>query len=487
MNRFNIYARFAVMLIAIATFSSCGKGTLDTNPQQSTDIDKVAIDLPSTRGAVNGLYSLLKSADYYGRTMFVNADLMADNAYISKKNSGRYLPNDQYAITSNDSRVRATWNQLYLLVANANILIKKGEALELAASEMPEKNHIIGEAYVLRALAYFDLARMYAQPYNFTAGATHLGVPVVTETTPDNSSIISPKRNTAKETYQQIVNDLVKATSLLTATPIGFSASNKGKITLNGARALLSRVYLYMEDWANAEAMATEVIDANKYSLLVRDKLLTDFSLQNNSETIFEVHYLTTDNLGSDQLANFTLQAGSYGDLLVTDDLYNSYDPADARRGFLIKSKRSGSGGENPAVIINKYTNISTFEEGVKLMRLAEVYLNRAEARAMQPGKEADAVADIDVIKKRAFVSPAPTTETGAALLDLIRNERRRELTIEGHRLYDLTRWKLPFTKYRSGNATISIDYPNQKTIMPIPLSEINANPNIEPNEGYGN
>lgn len=474
-------------LLLTAGLGSCTKGFLDTTPQQSTDLNNVVVDLPSTRGAINGVYSLLKSADYYGRTMFVNADLMADNGYISKKNSGRYLGNDQYGITSNDSRVRATWNQLYLLIANANILIEKGEKLELPASEEAEKKHILGEAYTLRALAYFDLARIYAQPYNFKADASHLGVPVVVKTNPDNSSIISPSRNTAKETYKQIVDDLIKATNLLTAAPIGFSASNKGKITLNGAKALLSRVYLYMEDWANAEAMATDVIIANKYSLIARDKLLTDFGLQNNGETIFEVHYLTTDNLGSDQLTNFTLQTGSYGDLLATDDLYNAYDAADARRGFLIKSKRSGSGGENPAVIINKYNNISTFEEGIKIMRLAEVYLNRAEARAMQPGKEADAVADIDVIKKRAFATPAPTTETGAALLQLIKNERRRELPFEGHRLYDLTRWKQSFTKYRSGNVTIGVDYPNLKTVMPIPLAEINANPNIQPNDGYGN
>jgi hypothetical protein len=486
MKHLTIHKLLPALMLTVA-LGSCSKGFLDTTPQQSTDLNNVVVDLPSTRGAINGIYSLMKSADYYGRTMFVNADLMADNAYISKKNSGRYLPNDQYGITSNDSRVRATWNQLYLLIANANILIEKGEALQLPASEEAEKKHILGEAYTLRALAYLDLARTYAQPYNFTPDASHLGVPVVTVTKPDNSSIISPKRSTAKETYKQIVDDLVKATTLLTASPVGFSSSNKGKITLNGARALLSRVYLYMEDWTNAEAMATEVISANKYSLIARDKLLTDFGLQNNSETIFEVHYLTTDNLGSDQLTNFTLQSGSYGDLLATDDLYNSYDAADARRGFLIKGKRSGSGGENPAVIINKYNNITTFEEGIKVMRLAEVYLNRAEARAMQPGKEADAVADIDMIKKRAFATPAPTTETGAALLQLIRNERRRELPFEGHRLFDLTRWKQDFTKDRSGNVTISIGYPNLKTIMPIPLSEINANPNIEPNDGYGN
>lgn len=484
MKSITIHTCLAALLLTVA-LPSCRKGFLGTVPQQSTDINMVVVDLPSTRGAINGVYSLLKSADYYGRTMFVNADLMADNAYISKRNSGRYLPNDQYGVTNNDGRVRATWNQLYLVVACANILIQKAEALQLPASEEPEKKHIIGEAYALRALAFFDLVRWYGQPYNFKADGSHPGVPVVTVTVPDNSNIISPSRNTVKETYKQIVDDLVKATTLLPAAPIGFSASNKGKIGLNAAKALLSRVYLYMEDWPNAEALATEVIGANKYTLLSRDKLLTDFGLQNNSETIFEVHYYTTDNNGSDQLANFTLQGSSYGDLLASDDLYNSYEATDQRRGFIPKSKRSGSGGENPAVIINKYNNINTFEEGIKIMRLAEVYLTRAEARAMQTGKETEAAADIDVIRKRAFTAPAPTTETGAALLTLIKNERRRELPFEGHRLFDLTRWKQPFTKFRSGTVTISIDYPNKKTIMPIPLYETNANKNIEQNDGY--
>lgn len=480
----NTYIKMALVLALVAG-TSCKKDFLEPVPQQSTDIDKIIIDLPTTRAAVNGLYSLFKSADYYGRSMYVNADLMADNAYISKRNSGRYLPNDQYGLTNNDSRVRATWNQLYLVVANANILISKAEKLLLTDLEEPEKKHILGEAYTLRALAYLDLVKTYAQPYNFTADASHPGVPVVIETVPDNSSLISPARNTVKEVYDQIIADLQKALTLMPVTPIGFSASNRGKITLNGARALLARAYLYKGDWEHAETLATDVITANKHKLLTRDKLISDFVLQNNEETIFEIHYLTTDNLGSDMLVNFTLQTGSYGDLVATDTLYNLYgSSADIRRGWLTRSRRAGSGGENPAVIINKYSNITTFEEGVKMIRLAEVYLIRAEARAMQT-KDALAAQDVDVILKRAFVSPVPVTATGTALMDLIKAERRKELCFEGHRLFDLTRWQQAFTKYRSSGVIITIDYPSKKTIFPIPLSEINANKNMKQNDGY--
>lgn len=472
---------------------SCNKNFLETVPQQSTDVTKVVIDLPTTRAAINGIYSLLKSADYYGRSQYVNADLMADNAFISKRNSGRYAGNDQFALNITDARVRETWNRLYLVVANCNILIQKATALQLPASEEPEKKHILGEAYALRALAYHDLVRWYAMPYNYTADASHPGVPVVTVTNADKGEIISPKRNTVKETYKQIKDDLIKAAELMTTpnstnpglpgNPVGFSVNNRGRMTIGTAKALLSRVYLYTEEWASAETAASDVItDVKKYTLIPRDKLVGTFQTQNTSEAIFEVHYSSTDNLGSDMMANFTLQAGSYGDMLATDDLYNSYDAADARKGFLLRGSRSTA--ENPANLITKYTAFQTFDEGIKVIRLAEVYLNRAEARMMQGGKEADAVADIDVIKKRAFTIPVPTTETGDALRDLIRAERRRELAFEGHRLFDLNRWKLSFTKYRSAS-TVSVNYPNLRSIFPIPLNEMNANTNMEQNDAY--
>ncbi|SHM87392.1 SusD family protein [Chitinophaga jiangningensis] len=464
-------------IIAALFLSSCSKDFLDKQPQQNTDLNSAFVDMASGRASLNGMYSLMKGVNYYGRSLYVTADLLSDNAYLSSSNSKRYLQFDSYTTNSTNGDARNMWNTLYQVVVNANLMIQSGNKLQVGASDSTEKAQIMGEAYAVRALAYFDLMKLFAQPYNFTADGSHLGVPLVTETTADAGAIISPARDQAAKVYAQIEADLVKAVGLIPATPVGYTlSSNKGRISLYGAKALLARLYLYEGKWADAETQTTDIITANKYSLLAKDKLATDFQLENNGETIFEILYLTTDNLGTDAMVNFCLQGGSYGDMLATDDLYNGYEATDVRRSFVVKGKRSGA--ENPAILINKYQNKSTYLEGMKVVRLAEVYLTRAEARKMQ-GKDALAAADVDVIRTRALGTVAPTTATGDALLTIIKNERRKELCFEGHRLFDLTRWKQSFTKFKTGGATLSITYPNNKTILPIPLDEINANPNI--------
>lgn len=470
------------------SFGSCTKDFLEIDPQQQTDVNLVVVDLPSTKAAVMGTYGLLQSAHYYGRTMEILPDVMADNMFISRKNSKRYINFDQYILTSNESYVASSWNIMYRTIVNANIIVAKGEVLSLPESEMAELKHLVGEAYALRALAHFDLLRLFAAPYNSTANAGHLGVPVVIKSGTDKSDIISPKRNTVKEGYDQIVADLKKSISILpAAAPVGFSAANRGHISHYAVKALLARVYLYMGDWANAEAMATDVIASNKYTLLTNANYVngsTNFRTQNNPEGIFEVQYTTTNNLAQDALSSFLLQGGSYGDGLATEDLYNQYAATDVRRGFITKGKRSGTGGENPAFIINKYNNISTYEEGVKVIRLSEVYLIRAEARAKQ-AKDELAAADLDVIAKRADASKVKTTQTGDELQALILAENRKEFAFEGHRLFDLTRNKLGFSKYQSEDRVLKVENTSLKTILPIPLSEMNANKNMDQNPGY--
>ncbi|MFB6456845.1 RagB/SusD family nutrient uptake outer membrane protein [Chitinophaga sp. Hz27] len=472
------FKSYIIAAIGAAIFtSSCSKDFLDKQPQQNTDLNSTFVDMASGRASLNGIYSLMKGVSYYGRTLYVTADLMADNAYLSSSNSKRYLQFDSYTTNSTNGDATGMWNTLYQVVVNANLMLQAGNKLQVGASDSTEKAQIMGEAYAVRALAYFDLMKLFAQPYNFTADQSHLGVPLVIETTADAGAIISPARDQASKVYAQIEADLVKAIGLIPTTPVGYTLSgNKGRISLYAAKAILSRLYLYEGKWADAEKLATDIITDNKYTLLAKDKLATDFQLENNSETIFEILYLTTDNLGTDAMVNFCLQGGSYGDMLATDDLYNQYDATDVRRSFVVKGKRSGA--ENPAILINKYQNKSTYLEGMKVVRLAEVYLTRAEARNKQ-GKDALAAADVDVVRTRALGTVAATTATGDALLTVIKNERRKELCFEGHRLFDLTRWKQTFTKYKTGGATISIGYPNTKTIMPIPLNEINANPNI--------
>ncbi|SHF35625.1 RagB/SusD domain-containing protein [Pedobacter caeni] len=470
------------------SFGACEKDFLAIDPQGQTAVNMVVIDLPSTKAAVMGTYSLLQSADYYGRTFTVLPDLMADNMYISRRNSNRYTSYDQNILTTNDGSASGAWGILYQTVVNSNIIISKGQQLVLPETQKAEMQHLIGEVYTLRALAHFDLLRLFAAPYNATPDASHIGVPVVTESGTSKEDIISPRRNSVKEGYGQVVSDLKRAITLLPeAAPVGFSASNRGHIAHYAAKALLARVYLYMGDWLNAEAMATDVIASNRYSLLSNANYATgatNFRTQNNPEGIFEVQYTLTNNLAQNALSSFLLQGASYGDGLATDDLYNLYKSTDVRRSFMAKSKRSSSGGEDPAFVITKYNNITTYEEGVKVIRLSEVYLIRAEARAKQ-GKDALAAADLDVIAKRADATKASTTETGQALQDLILAENRKEFAFEGHRLFDLTRNKLGFTKYRTGGLTIPIPNTSLTTILPIPLSEMNANTNMEQNEGY--
>ena len=476
-----------VCAVAITlSISACSKDFLEINPEQQSAVDVVVIDLPTTRAAVMGTYSLLQSAAYYGRSAVVLPDLMADNMYISRRNSNRYTSYDQYITNTNDGTASGSWNIMYRTIVNANIIIAKGENLVVPNSEQAEVKHLVGEAYALRALAHFDLLRFWAAPYNATTNASHIGVPVISKSGTSKENIINPKRNTVKEGYTQIVDDLKKAITLMPTTPVGFTTANKGHISHYAAKALLARVYLYMEDYPNAELMATDVIASNRYTLLSNANLVsgsTNFRTQNNSEAIFEVVYNSTSNLGTDRLAAFLFQGSSYGDGLATDDLYNSYTATDVRRGFMTRGSRTSA--ENPANVITKYNTVTTFEEGVKVIRLAEVYLIRAEARAKQPGKETLAAEDLDVIAKRADASKPSTTATGSALQMLILDENRKEFAFEGHRLFDLTRSKLAFTKYRTGGLTIAIPANSNKTVLPIPLAEMNANINMEQNEAY--
>jgi hypothetical protein len=461
--------------------ASCKKSFLEIDPQQQTDADLVIKDLPGTRAAITGVYSMMQPLTYYGRHAVVLPELLSDNGFVSSVNQKRYLNYDQYIVNATDGVASDFWKQLYRVVVNANLLISKAAANDYPEADKAEAQFIIGEAYALRALAYFDLMRFYAMPYNYTADGSHLGVPLVLKSGIDNSQIISPKRNTAKEVYTQIIADFAQSMTLMTKSPVGFKSSMRGRMSYYGAEALLSRVQLYKGDWVAADSLATDVITKGGYSLLPRATMVEDSRKQNSAEAIFEIQYNILDNLDSDALVNFFWQSGSYGDGLATEDLYKTYASSDARRGFVVKGARKS--GENPAYLITKYTNNVNYEEPVRVIRLAEVYLTRAEARA-NLGQDGLAAADVDVIGGRADATWTPVTATGDALKTMVLTERRKELAFEGHRLFDLTRNKLSFTKYLSGR-TIAIDKTDKRTILPIPQSEMNANKNMEQNDAY--
>jgi len=363
------------------------------------------------------------------------------------------------------------WEDGYIAINRANMIINSAEDFEAPSGVAAEFNQLVGEAYALRGLAHFDMVRMYAQHYTFTADASHPGVPVVTES--DITAL--PARNTVAEVYNQVISDLNMGISMMTQTRDGAYMMSK-----EAAQAILSRVYLYMENWSQAEALATAVINSGKYSLLPGAALIDMYAVGGTSEAIFEIQNTTADNRGSDSLGGM-YRASGYGDYLPAKDLLNLIDANDVRWGWFKTDPNLV--GIYAAYRVDKWpTQQNT--DNVPVVRLAEMYLNRAEARAQQ-GQSATAQADLNLIRQRGNPAAPAVTATGQALLDQIAIERRIELGYEGHRIHDLMRHKKGVHRQDVTGDVADMAYPCQYCILPIPQSETDTNPNLPQNAGY--
>ncbi|WP_461533317.1 RagB/SusD family nutrient uptake outer membrane protein [Sinomicrobium sp.] len=461
-------------LLIILVASSCGSDFLDIDPEQNISSEQAITDLNTLQTAMNGIYSKLQSSDYYGRSMYIIPELMADNLYLSSRNTGRYLDHESFAVTEEDSYSNGLWNQMYAVIVNATKAIEGGENLVPVTDEQQQEiDQLVGEAYALRALAHFDLVRLFAQPYNFTSDATHNGVPVISRS---EANEIAPSRNTVKEVYDQINSDLETAIFKMT------EERKNGKFTIYSAKALAARSYLYQENYEMAITLSTDVLKNGGYTLISNSNYPELWSEAFNSESIFEVVNTVADNEGSNSLGHFFDPTG-YADALVPEELYVLYDSDDARRQETIR-QGSKTGAEDDALFVHKFPNGTSWDDNTKVLRLAEQYLIRAEAYA-KTGKPELAQDDLMTVINRADPDAVRISESGQPLIDRILEERRKELAFEGHRLFDLNRNKKDVRIIQSENV-LEVTYPNDKFILPIPLDEINANPSIKPqNPGY--
>lgn len=465
-----------ITVLLILTLTGCSKDFLELKNPQAVSLSETINDLASLTTAANGAYVPFKDVNYYNRTFTLLPDLLGDNVFISRSNGGRYLDQDNFVVGAGDGYISGAWSAMYRVIVNATLAIQGGAKLELT----PAVYQLLGEMYAVRALAHFDLVRMFAQPYNYTSNASHPGVPIVTEVRPE---IVSPPRATVAEVYGQIIQDLEKAIQLMNAS------LKPGKFTPSAANALLSKVYLYMENWQMAEKYATDAI-AGPHSLLSRSAYAASWSADHSTESMFEVVNTPTDNPGVNSLGYLYEQAG-YGEALATGDLYAQYDAGDIRRSLIQAGARTRNNTvfESPAYFVKKYPKgTSNNSDHIKVLRLSEVYLIRAEARAelgkTDPAKTSLAREDLNTIIKRADPSAADVTLSGDELVERILLERRKELAFEGNRFFDLTRRKKNIRHIRSLEERI-ITYPNDRLIMPIPLREINYNGNIAQNPGW--
>jgi starch-binding outer membrane protein, SusD/RagB family len=439
------------------------------------------LTLSTYRGLTNatiGAYSPLYSTGWYGRDFVVTSDLKSGNAKISPITSGRFQTQYQWSDVS--TATVDLWSSAYNLIARANNVINALPEFSDPEVAQADLDNLKGECLFLRALGYFDLIRFYAQPYS--SGTDNPGVPIVLVT-----EIGKPARNTVGEVYARILTDLIEAEGIINAANShgNGDVDPKAWATQDAVKALLARVYLYMENWQAAANFASEIINSGEYQLYDTTTYTTwdkggAWGTDAASEIIFEVYGAEGNSShGNWNVISYIMSPNGYGDIGASMDVYDLYENNDIRKQLfrnaeqypnsLWSLKYPGKGGD-------------LREDNIPVLRLGEMYLIRAEAilhGATISG--ASALDDYNALREPLGLNSATTVS-----LNDIYDERRRELCFEGHQLFDLARTKRPLirTDY-DGSVNQNVPFPDYKWAMPIIQEELDANENCIQNEGY--
>lgn len=492
--------------ILAASLSSCVNDWLDVAPSDGTDADAALTSSSDLAAARTGMYKALKGnsslVDYYGQQFFVYGDVHAGDDYqynnIGGSNRASFYYDMNYQTASEFNTSTVSWQSPYVVIGRANRIIAaaEGGALSDAAEAKATIDQYAAEAKVLRALAHFDLVRIYGKPYTEDQGAS-LGVPLVTEVLESNAK---PARSTVAEVYTQVVKDLTEAISsnaLATETEPGY-------VSVWGAKAILSRVYLNMGDYANALSVAEDIIKNSGAALWTRDQYFKawDASTPNESEFLFRLNVAgSTDNNDLNGIGNLQQRDG-YKEMVATKkfvDMLTS-DPEDVRNDMFLPAtaaKEVATYGTNK-VYLNKLRgqggnlrNVTI----VPIIRLSEVYLTAVEC-AFRNNDKTKAVEYLNDLVKNRTTTEASLATVDNITLERILIERRKELIGEGQRYFDALRNNETITRYTSeadkgwhktlSKDAQSFDRDYFKAIAAIPQAEINANPNIKQNTGYG-
>ena len=448
----------AIILLWAVLLSSCKKFVDIPTPKTQAESSQVFSSDATATSAVVGLYyqMIANNLTLINGAVTVYAGLSADELSNVNPNSD-YDAFKNNAIPSNSSTINSKfWSNAYRYIYQANAVLEGlGNSGSITANV---KDQLRGEMLFTRALNYFYLVILFGD------------VPLVLSTNYLKSSSIP--RTAVVTVNQQIVADLTEAKQLLS---VSYTTSTNVRPNEMAAAALLARVYLFQKDWANAETQATVVLNSGAYTL---EADLNRVFISTSAETIFQLARPTANTAEG---SIFIPASGSARPTFaVTGALLNAFETGDQRKAAWLKVNTiSGTAYTYPYKY--KIRNSTTVSENNIVIRLAEVYLIRAEARAQQQ-KTGDALTDLNTIRQRAGLTPV-TTSTQTATLNAIMQERQMELFAEwGHRWLDLK---------RTGkvNEVLSVfkgaNWQPADALYPIPLPQILLNPSLTQNSGY--
>jgi len=443
---------FTLFLAAAATLGAGCKKYLVQTPNNSLSNSSAIVDAGTANAAIVGAYSSLSSANYYG-TYYPTLGMMPADNVIFNGTLSQYLQLDQNAIPPDNAATVAVYQQIYKTINSVNSVIAYVPGVKDPTLTATQKNTIVGEAYFLRALGYFDLGRGWG------------GVQLQLKPTTDLSSIKGVSRSSLADTYIQVQSDLIQAEQLLPD-----DASTRNRAQKSAARALHARLDLYRQNWDSAEYYATEVINNTKYALVTPySKFFT--SPFGSTESVLELTYTNSSKNSFWNLWYPSTLGGQYTLKPSASIIAKLNDP---NAGGTRKALITGTGASVYGVLYNTST---TSTDPAYVIRIAELYLIRAEARA-QKNDLSGALADLNTIRTRAGV-PASAATTQTDILQAIEDENSVEFAFEAHRWFDLVRTK------RAGAilGLTNTDY----WLFPLPLSDVLSDPDLsgKNNPGY--
>ncbi|MEQ9443200.1 MAG: RagB/SusD family nutrient uptake outer membrane protein [Cyclobacteriaceae bacterium] len=474
MKTIHKYIQIALPAFLLFFASSCDD-FLESDPKSFIAPENFYQDREQALAAVNAVYDVLASNGLYGSYHnYITFGDIAANGFTEGETSF-----DQHTVNSSNGIVTSLWNASYDGINRANAVLDR-----VPASEMQEevKNRIIGEAYFLRGLFYFNLVRIFG------------GVPLHTAEV-NSLDKVAVARSSEEEVYQIIISDLQKASDALPIMP-----EQVGRVTQGAAKTLLAKVHLTLGEFEQARNLSQEVMNLGIYDLWETYEDVFKVANENGKESVFEVQF--QGNSGGegnsktfiipDKLTDLVLNGPVFRNYYLTEDLINLYEPADQRTAT--NAVDSLMVGEDTVrfdgTVSIKYldgsftTDVQDADNNFILMRYAEVLLMFAEAENEVSGPTAAALEAINQVRRRAFGLDIMTPSTfdldesisQAAFREAVWNERFKEFPMEGMQWFDLK---------RTDRLQSVEEIEAYQLVYPIPLREMDINQQIEQNTGY--
>lgn len=442
----------------IYTLTGCKKFVEISGPKNQLTSDLVFADSVNANAAIVGLYSQIAAGGSFGLLaggMTLYPGLSADELNTTSTDASIAAFYNNNILVANDKN-QALYSLGYKYIYGTNACIEG-----ITASAQISKNtkaQMIAETKFLRAFTYFNLVNLYG------------AIPIITSTDYNQTRLTG--RSAPNLVYDQIISDLKFAQANL---PV--SSTVKERAGYYAATALLAKTYLYTAQYAMASAEADKIISSGKFSLVNN---LNNVFLASSTETIWNTLDVIPLQATYEGLYFIPSSATAKPKYIITSNLYNFFEAGDGRKASWIKVN-TNSGQAYPYPYKYKVrTTTSTPTENYVISRLSELFLIRAEAKTNLDDLDG-AKNDLNVIRKRAGLNNTPATDK-ASLLLAIENERRAELFCEwGNRWLDLKRTNRAITVL----GPLKSNFNNNTSLYPIPISELNANPNLSQNPGY--